>query len=141
MASSSSSRICSDEITELDKMKKDDIQALIEHYRDNPILWNTTHSQYRNKELKTKVKTDLVKHLGNRYSVDVLDKKFHSLRTSMRREVKRELEADESCKEPCSKKAKKKPWQYFEAMSFMKDEVERFVIIISILIVYFTIHI
>jgi hypothetical protein len=59
----------------------------------------------------------------------------------MRREVKRELEADESCKEPCSKKAKKKPWQYFEAMSFMKDEVERFVIIISILIVYFTIHI
>ena len=130
MASSNSSSNCSttsttssEEIAELDKMKKDDIQTLIEYYRDNPMLWNTTHSQYRNKELKTKVKAELVKRLGNRYSIDVLDKKFHSLRTSMRREVKRE--AEESSEEPSSKKPRKKPWPYFEVMSFMKDEVLR----------------
>lgn len=106
---------------EIDKMKKEDIQTLIRYYRDNPMLSNTADPQYRNKELKTKLKANLLKQFGNKYSMDVLDKKFHSLRTSMRREVKRE--AEESTEEPPTKKTNKKPWPYFEVMSFMKDEV------------------
>ncbi len=70
-----------------------------------------------------KVKNDLIKRFDNKYSIDVLDRKIHSLRTSMQREVKRE--AEETTDEPPSEKPNRKSWPYFEAMSFMKEEILR----------------
>ena len=55
------------------------------------MLWNPSHPQYRNHALKNKAKEELEKALGLKYRIKVLEKKFHSLRTSMRREVKRIL--------------------------------------------------
>ena len=104
-----------------DKISNEDIQTLIECYRDNPVLWNGSHPHNRNREMKARAKTELVKIFDSKYSIEALEKKFHSLRTSMRREVRRTVE--ETADEPASKK--RKPWPYFELMSFMKEEIIR----------------
>ena len=98
---------------EIDKMKKEDIQTFIKYYRDNPMLWNTADPQYRNKELKTKRKANLLKQFGNTSIQWMIWTRNFSLRT------------EESTEEPSTKKTNKKPWPYFEVMSFMKDEVLR----------------
>ena len=58
--------------------------------------------------MRNKAKEQLVKALGSKYTIKVLQKKFHSLRISMRREVKRILETEGSAndEEPPTKKPK-----------------------------------
>ena len=104
-----------------DKISNKDIQTLLGYYRDKPVLWNSSHPDYRNREIKASAKTELGKIFDNKYSIETLEKKFHSLRTSMRREVKRTTE--ETTGEPTNKK--RKPWPYFELMSFLKEEIIR----------------
>ena len=84
----------------------DDLKSLISFHQKNPVLWST---QYRNHALKKKAKEELVKALGSKYGIKVLEKKFHSLRPSMRREVKQILETDGSAndEEPPTKKNEK----------------------------------
>ena len=109
-----------------EKITTDDLKSLISFYQKNPVLWNPSHPQYRNHALKNKAKEELVKALGSKYRIEVLEKKFHSLRTSMRREVKRILETEGSAndEEPPTKKPKK-PWVHYEDMLFMKEDIER----------------
>lgn len=109
------------------KITSEDVKSLIVLNRSNPVLWNASHPQYRNHVAKNKVKEDLVNTLGNRYGIEVLEKKFHSLRTSMRREVKRKIENDNSVNEgdePAAKKGKKL-WLHYEDMVFMKEDIEK----------------
>ena len=110
-----------------DKMTSEDVKSLIVFYRSNPVLCNASYPQYRNHVAKNKLKEDHVNTLGNRYGIEVLEKKFHSLRTSMRREVKRKIEKDNSVNkgnEPVGKRGKKL-WLHYEDMIFMKEEIER----------------
>jgi hypothetical protein len=109
-----------------DKITPQDLKFLISFYEKNPVLWNQSHPHYRNHALKNKAREVLMKALGNKYRMEILEKKFHSLRTSMRREVKRNLETDDSTEndEPATKKPKK-PWVHYEGMMFMKEEIER----------------
>ena len=103
-----------------------DLKSLISFYQKNPVLWNPSHPQYRNHALKNKAKEELVKALGLKYTIEVLEKKLDSLRTSMRQEVKRILETESSAndEEPSTKKPKR-PWVHYEDMLFMKKDIER----------------
>ena len=107
-----------------EKMSADDLTLLLEFYRDNAILWNASHPQYRSHIEKAKAKEELVKSLGCRFPIELLEKKFHSLGTSMRREVKRQLQKNNDEQEPAAKRPKR-PWVHYETMIFMKEEIER----------------
>ena len=109
-----------------DKISADDVKTLIGFYRLNPVLWNSAHPQYRNYVAKNNARDELLITLGNKYSIELLEKKFHSLRTSMRREVKRKLEKNdgEEDVESQAKKAKK-TWVHYEDMAFLKEEIKR----------------
>ena len=98
-----------------EKMSADDVRLLLEFYRDNAILWNASHPLYRSRIEKAKAKEGLVKSLGCRFPIEVLEKKFHSLRTSMRREVKRQLEKNNDEQEPAAKRPKR-PWVHYGTM-------------------------
>ena len=59
-----------------EKITTDDLKSLISFYQKNPVLWNPSHPQYRNHALKNKAKEELVKALGSKYRIEVLEKKF-----------------------------------------------------------------
>ena len=62
--------------TFLPKLSDEEKKVLIKFYKENPALWNSSDPYYKNKVFE------------NKYTEDVLEKTFHSLRTSMLREVK-----------------------------------------------------
>ena len=43
-----------------ENISADDVKFLLEFYRDLPILWSASHSQYRSHVEKNKVKDELV---------------------------------------------------------------------------------
>ena len=57
-----------------EKVTADDVKLLLEFYRNHPILWSTSHPQYRNHLKKNKAKHELVEALGFRFTVEVLDR-------------------------------------------------------------------
>ena len=59
-----------------EKITTDDLKSLISFYQKNPVLWNPSHPQHRNHKLKNKAKEELVKALGSKYRIEVLEKKF-----------------------------------------------------------------
>ena len=77
-----------------EKISADDVKLLLEFYREHPILWSGSHSQYRN----------------------------YVEKISMRREVKRQLEKTNGEQEPAAKKPKRH-WVHYESMIFMKEEI------------------
>lgn len=106
-----------------EKISADDVKLLLEFYREHPILWSGSHSQYRNYVEKNKVKDELVKSLGHRFPIELLEiDQIHSLRISMRREVKLQLEKTNGEQEPAAKKPKRH-WVHYESMIFMKEEI------------------
>ena len=109
--------IASGDTQNSEKISADDVKLLLEFYRENPILWNASHSQYRNHIEKNKAKEGLVKSLGCRFPIQVLEQKFHSLRTSMRREVKCQLEKNNDEQETAAKRPKR-PWVHDRTSSF-----------------------
>ena len=63
-------------VEHFEKITTDDLKSLISFYQKNPVLWNPSHPQYRNHALKNKAKEELVKALGSKYRIEVLEKKF-----------------------------------------------------------------
>ena len=67
-----------------DKGKK----ILINFYKENPAFWNSNDPHYKNKVQRSLMKVKIVTLFAEKYTEDVLEKTFQSLRTSMLREVK-----------------------------------------------------
>ena len=65
---------------------------LISFYKDNPTLWNALDQNYRNKAERSAVKKRLGELVNDKYSEDLLEKTFHSLRTTILREHKNIIE-------------------------------------------------
>ena len=72
--------------TFLPKLSDEEKKVLIKFYKENPALWNSTtitDPYYKNKVQRSLVKTRLLTVFENKYTEDVLEKTFHSLRTPM----------------------------------------------------------
>ena len=74
--------------TFLPKSSDEEKKVLIKFYKENPALWNSSDPYYKNKVQRSLIKTKLLTVFENKYTENVLEKTFHSLRTSMLREVK-----------------------------------------------------
>ena len=124
---SSSTELCLDEGTS-DKMSDSDIMIMIKFYEDSPSLWNANLTEYRNKDRKNVLKGKLAGQFNWKYSIETLDKKMNSLKTSVRNKVKQKLnESDNVSEEGDSARPKRpvKPWKFWSAFEFMRSEIEK----------------
>ena len=71
------------------KLSDEEKVKLIEFYKANPTLWDTSDQYYKNKVKRLLIKKRLVELFEDKFSEEHLEKTFHSLRTSMSREVKK----------------------------------------------------
>jgi len=101
--------------TTLPKLSDEEKKTLIKFYKENPALWNSNDPYYKNKVQRSLVKIKLTTLFEDKYSEDVLEKTFHSLRTSMLREVKK---LDNGI-------APKKTWKFFEDMDFLRGDLNK----------------
>jgi hypothetical protein len=90
------------------KLSDEEKKVLINFYKENPLLWNSNDSYYKNKTQRSLVKVKLVTLFDDKYSEELLEKTFHSLRTSMLREVKKVSSGVTS----------KKTWKFFDDLEF-----------------------
>ena len=91
-------------LTDAEKVK------LLAFYKENNELWVTqgiTRSQ------KAKKKEELVEEFEGKFSIEILEKAFHSLKASFLREYKK-YEKDG--------KVPNKPWKFYDNMLFLKEE-------------------
>ena len=89
--------------------------TLIEFYKNNPVLWDSDNPYYKNDKTKEPVKLKLQELFNHTYTVEALEKAFHSLRSSMLREVKR----NEGSDAPSSK------WKFYTHMEFLIGELTK----------------
>ena len=94
--------------TFLPKLSDEEKKVLIKFYKENPALWNFSDPYYKNKVQRSLIKTKLLTAFENKYTEDVLEKIFHSLRTSMLREVN-----------------PKKIWKFFDDMEFLRGDLNK----------------
>ena len=88
---------------------------LIEFYKANPTLWDTSDQYYKNKVKRLLIKKRLVELFEDKFSEEHLEKTFHSLRTSMSREVKK----------LSSGVTPKNKWKYFDHMEFLRADLNK----------------
>ena len=101
--------------TFLPKLSDEEKKVLIKFYKENPALWNSSDPYYKNKVQRSLMKTKLLTVFENKYTEDVVEKTFHSLRTSMLREVKK-LE---------NGIIPKKIWKFFDDMEFLRGDLNK----------------
>ena len=101
--------------TFLPKLSDEEKKVLIKFYKENPALWNSSDPYYKNKVQRSLIKTKLLTVFENKYAEDVLEKIFHSLRTSMLREVKK---LDNGI-------IPKKIWKFFDDMKFLRGDLNK----------------
>ena len=101
--------------TFLPKLSDEEKKVLIKFYKENPALWNSSDPYYKNKVQRSLIKTKLLALFENKYTEDVLEKTFHSLRTSMLREVKK---LDNGI-------ITKKIWKFFDDMEFLRGDLNK----------------
>ena len=111
--------------------------------RNNPVLWKSVPGS-KNRALKLQLKEKLVEHLDNKYSLEIVDRKIHNLRTLYRRPIKKAQKDEpisneedievEKCsfsavgnqeKSNATKIAKSKTkiqWKFYYAMLFIKND-------------------
>ena len=93
-------------------------RILINFYKEHPLLWNGKAYPYqKNKLEKHTLKEQMVDLFHGKYKVEILERTFHVLRTSMLREVKT---TDENGLHLSDKK-----WKFFDDLSFLKDVLKR----------------
>ena len=101
--------------TFLPKLSDEEKKVLIKFYKENPALWNSSDPYYKNKVQRSLIKTKLLTVFENKYTEDVLETTFHSLRTSMLREVKN---LDNGI-------IPKKIWKFFDDMEFLRGDLNK----------------
>ena len=101
--------------TFLPKLSDEEKKVLIKFYKENPALWNSSDPYYKNNVQISLIKTKLLTVFENKYTEDVLEKAFQSLRTSMLREVKK---LDNGI-------IPKKIWKFFDDMEFLRGDLNK----------------
>ena len=101
--------------TFLPKLSDEEKKVLINFYKENPALWNSSDPYYKNKVQRSLIKTKLLTVFQNKYTEDVLEKTFHSLRASMLREVKK---LDNGI-------IPKKIWKFFDDMELLRGDLNK----------------
>ena len=101
--------------TFLPKLSDEEKKVLIKFYKENPALRNSSDPYYKSKVQRSLIKTKLLTVFENKYTEDVLEKTFHSLRTSMLREVKK---LDNGI-------IPKKIWKFFDDMEFLRGDLNK----------------
>ena len=94
-------------------MNEQDKRELINFYRRNSILWKSDDSDHNNKERRLEVKENLSVLFKGKYTIETLEKTFHSLRTCMNREIKKEIDGNPP----------KKKWKFYDDLEFLKTEL------------------
>lgn len=94
------------------------ILRLIEIYRENPVLWDPNHKDFKNTDVKNRLWNEIAEVIGSRDA----EKKMNILVVQYRRELKkiRERIAAGKTEEQAATK-----WFAFEAMSFLKGKIRR----------------
>ena len=64
------------------KLSDEEKLQLLSFYRENPVLWSSENPFYHNKAQRNSAKEKLLELFTGKYSSEVLEKTFHSLRTS-----------------------------------------------------------
>ena len=106
-----------------EKMSADDVRLLLEFYRDNTILWNASHPQYRSHK-KTRPKKDLYNHRDGGFQSKV------SRKNSTVQEHLCDVKLNVSSRKiTMSKNLQLKDQRglaaLYETIIFMKEEIER----------------
>ncbi len=89
-------------------------RMLIDHYKENPLLWDQNHKKYGNKGETKKALTPLVAKLEKSTpprTLDDIKKRWHNLRSSVLRYMKKPT--DEPVK-----------WTYWDDMVFLRNSLE-----------------
>ena len=97
------------------KLSEEEKHVLIGFYEVNEPLWSSD-SKFKDKEDKTTTKDEMVKLFNHKYSIDLLEKTFHSLRTAFVRECKKVVAGQDP---------KKKKWKFYENLEFLKKEIDK----------------
>ena len=96
-------------MSEMKRLSDKEKITLIEFYKNNPVLWDNDNPYHKNDKAKEPIRLKLQELFNCPYTVESLEKVFHSLRSSMLREVKRNEGADV----PSSK------WKFYSHMEFI----------------------
>ena len=96
---------------EVDKMTDEHKVKLIEFYKCNPCLWDSTYQG--EEKAKAKAKGLLFEQFGGKYSVDCMEKTFGNLRVAMVRELKKHSEG----------KVPSKKWKFFDYLEFLRSDL------------------
>ncbi|XP_057291198.1 uncharacterized protein LOC130613858 [Hydractinia symbiolongicarpus] len=84
-------------VTDLTKEKKkaqlssDELEELIDFYRENPALWNHTLQDYRDRVLREALMVKLSERFDGKYTVNELKTSWHNALTKYRSERNREI--------------------------------------------------
>ena len=93
-------------------------RILINFYKEHPLLWNGTAYPYqKNRVEKQTLKEQMVNLFDGKYKIEILERTFHVLRTSMLREVKTTGENGLHLSD--------KKWKFFDDLSFLRDVLKR----------------
>ena len=97
------------------KLSDEEKRNLILFYKENPILWDSNDKYYKNKIQRSLTKVKLASLFDDKYTEEVLEKTFHSLRTSMLREVKKFSTGV----------VPKNKWKFFDEMEFIRADLNK----------------
>ena len=103
------------------RLSDEEKKTLLLFYKENPPLWDGTNPYHKNKEMREKLKLKLAELFDDLYSVEHLDKAFHSLRASLLRELKKQNEHAESQESDVPIKK----WKFMDEMDFLVQEINR----------------
>lgn len=94
------------------------ILQLIQLYKENPVLWDPCHKDFKNSDVKSIIWTNIAETLGLRDA----EKKMNILTVQFRRELKKIRERMQAGK---TEEEAATTWFAFEAMSFLKDKIRK----------------
>ena len=103
------------------KLSDEEKKSLIAFFKEHPPLWDGTHPHHKCKRTKEELRTKLVGLFKELYSIEILEKCFHSLQTSFVRELRKKAEHAESDK----KDIPLKKWKFMDEMGFLEKEINR----------------
>ncbi|XP_026301115.1 uncharacterized protein LOC113219252 isoform X2 [Apis mellifera] len=91
---------------------KNDTFKLIALYEHQPILWDKKHMDYRNREKKNKILSEIGLHFE--CSIEEIQRKIHNLRNQMSQELKKKKKRKKGTDE-----IEESNWIYFNALKFL----------------------
>ena len=104
-------------VADLTKEKSEEIEDLIDFYRENPSLWNHNLEEYRDRVLRESLMTKLSESYDGRFTISELKACWHNTVTYYKTEKKRE-EASQSSGQ-ASSEVYYSSWEFYNQMDFI----------------------